>query len=549
MSSLIDYINWYADFTFYDYPFNDVDNVILCTLAYYRFDAKKTAERPTALRRCMTNPDTKDPFLLAAANSRRFGDLMMSDYVEAFSRDTATQFAAMTFHLYDNVYYIAFRGTDNSLIGWKEDFVMSYKKTEGQQKAVDYLNDVIKDDKEYIIGGHSKGGHLALYSACNLSDEKLGTIKHIYNNDGPGLCPEVCDLSPVEKIKDRVTVILPRYCIFGKIFAHGFKDVKIVTSSYKNIMEHDPISWNVNCGKLDTVAEFDPGSEWINEIAEQWLQDVLPEERERLVNSVFAIAEARGAETYDEAVNLDVDSVEDLIVNVVESDSLKTVAKLPEKVLFGDFIARLRKGKLSRFIDANQLIEGIVFAVIGLLMTIFSDNAFQTIVVLLLGGVVIFQLVYTIKKLRDSHWDFVKEKTRVYIFVAITTLFMLVFVKDDALFIVGSGIIAGWLLVIAYKSFLAFKQSKVHDFAFGKNLVKSILYTGCGFFIIAAPSATVQWFMIVLGGVMAIDGVSAIIYSFIEASEKYSKKYRRIKDKVKHHRSAEEETASSEEKG
>lgn len=533
MSSLADYIRWYADFTFYDHPFNDVDNFVLCMLTYYEFDEKKIKEHPVSLRRCMVSSTEKDEFLRAACESRRFGNLMVSDFHEVFSRDTSTQYAAMTFHLYDEVYYVAFRGTDYSLVGWKEDFVMSYKKTVGQQKSLEYLDSVIKDDREYIVGGHSKGGNLALYSTCHLSDEKLSRVKRIYNNDGPGLCPEVCDTKLVDRILDRVVVYYPRYCIFGKIFAHDYKNVTIVTSSYKKIMEHDIISWNVDHGKPDAVDSFDPQSEWINSIAEQWVKDVSPEEREKLVNSIFTTAEARGATTYPEAIKLDVDGVEELIVNVVESDSLKTVAKIPEKVLFGDLIARLRTGKLSKFIDANQLIEGIVFTVIGLLMTIFTDNAFQLIITLALGAVVVFQLVYTIKKLHDSHWDFVKEKTRVYIFVVIVTLFAIVLVKDNALFVVGSGLCGGWLLVIAYRSFLAVRQSQKHDFAFWKNIVKSILYTGCGIFIVFAPSATVQWFMLVLGGLMVIDGISAIIFSFIEANEKYYKKYHHIKDKVK----------------
>lgn len=534
MSSLADYINWYADASFYDKPFNEVDNVVLCTLTYYDFDPKAIGDRSVSLRRCVTNSTEKDPFLNAVVKSRRFGSLMVSDYVEVFSRDTSTQFAALTFHLYDDVYLVSFRGTDNSLVGWKEDFVMSYKKTEGQLKAVEYLNDIIRDDRKYILAGHSKGGNLAMYGACYISDEKLSRVIHIYNNDGPGLCPEVSDVSLIERIKDRVTVIHPRYCVFGKFFAHDYKDVKIVTSSAKGIMEHDSITWEVEYGKLHTVDRFDPNSEWINEIAAKWLEDVAPEEREKLVNSVFATAEARGAKTYTEAMKLDIDGVQDLIVNVVESDSLKTVAKIPEKVLFGDMIARLRTGKLAKFIDANQLIEGIVFTVIGLLMTIFTDNAFRFIIIVLLGAVVAIQLVYTIKKLREDHWNFVREKTRVYIFLVVATLFAVILVKNEALFIVGSGLCGGWLLVVAYRSFLAFRQSKVRDFAYWKNLVKSILYACCGAFIILAPSDTVQWFMLVLGGVMAIDGISAIIFSFIEANDKYSRKYHHLKERVKH---------------
>ena len=530
MSSLADYIRWYAELSFYEKPFNEVDNLVLSMLTYYRF---KGSDRPQTLRRCIIGSTEKDAFLRAAVNSRRFGNLMVSDYSEVFDRDTEVQFAAMMFHLHDNVYYIAFRGTDNSLVGWKEDFIMSYRITEGQTLSVKYLERVIADDRDYIVGGHSKGGNLALYSSCHVSEEKRKRIIHIYNNDGPGLCPEVSDITLVEKIKDRTTVILPRYCVFGKVFAHDIPDTKIVTSSFEGIYEHDVISWCVDHGELDLADDFDPASVWINSVAEKWLDDVEPAEREALVNSVFSVAESRGAETYTEAVKLDVDRVEDLLKNVVESDSLKTVAKIPEKVLFGDFIVRLKSGKLAKFINANQLIEGIAFTVFGILMAIFSDKAFHVIITVLLGGVVVFQFIYTVIKLHESHWNFVYERTRVYIFVVIATLFAIILVKQEAMFIVGSGVAGGWLLVVAYKSFLAFKQSKKRDFAFWKNVIKSIVYTGCGIFIILAPSETVQWFMLVLGGLMAIDGISAIIYSFIDANEKYYAKYNKIKEKVK----------------
>ena len=97
MSSLTDYVNWYADLSFYDMPFNDVDNVVLCTLTYYDFDPKVISDRSASLRRCVINSADNDPFLKAVAESRRFGSLLVSDYVEVFSRDTSTQFAALTF--------------------------------------------------------------------------------------------------------------------------------------------------------------------------------------------------------------------------------------------------------------------------------------------------------------------------------------------------------------------------------------------------------------------------------------------------------------------
>lgn len=533
MSSLAEYIRWYAEFSFYDKPFNDVDNLVLSMLAYYSFDGKKNSERPKVLRRCVANSPKNDDFLSAVLNSRRFGNLMVSDYAETFSRDTTTQFAAMTFHLRDNLYYIAFRGTDNSLVGWREDFIMSYKMTAGQQKAVQYLEDVIRDDRVYIIGGHSKGGHLALYSSCLVSREKQNRIKQIYNNDGPGLCPEVSDVSLVEAVRDRVTVIVPQYCVFGKIFDHHFADWKIVSSSYQGINQHDIISWEVDDGKLALVKNYAPESNWINSVAEKWIEDVAPADRETLVNSIFDTMEARGAETYTEALESGLDGMEDVLKNIVESDSFNTVAKIPEKMLFGGLPKRLRTGKLATFINANQLAEGVIFVIFGLLMIIVPRWAFHIIITSLLGGLLIFQFGYTIRRLYQSHWNFESERTRFYIFAVIAVLFTVIMVKQEAMSVIGSGVAGVWLFITAFKSFLAVKKSETRDFLFWKNIVKTVLYSWCGIFIVLAPTAFLMWFVLALGVVMVIDGVCTIFYSIIQANEKYSEKYDNIKAKVR----------------
>ncbi len=533
MSSLAEYIDWYSDFTFYEKPFNEVDNLVLCMLTYYDYDLNsKSGDRTATLRRCLKNDHESDDFIKAAYNSVRFGRLVISDFTDVFDKKASVQFAAMTFRLTDSLYYIAFRGTDDSLVGWREDFMMSYTKTPAQQEALDYLERVIDDSSEYYVGGHSKGGNLALYGCCNLSEKKLSRVKHIYNNDGPGLCPEVSDVSLIDRIRLRTTVIMPSYCVFGKIFPHDFPDKKIVKSSYKNIEQHDIMSWQVDRGKLDRAPDFEPSSLWINEVADKWLDVVTAEERERLVNSIFDTVEKHGAETRQQILDGGVDEVEDLLVNMVETDSIKTAAKIPERFVFGDFMDRLRTGKLSKFIKANELIEGIVFLVIGILMLIFPQGALQIIAVAALGALVVFQLIHTLRKLYESNWNFSRERTRVYIFLIITTIFALVLVKDQALFVVGSGLAGGCLLVIAYRSFLQVKDSPVRDFAYIKNALKALLYFICGIMVLVTPLQTLKWFMLALGVIMVIDGICTIVYSFIQANERYARKYSDIRDKV-----------------
>ena len=534
MNSLTDYIRWYSDLSFYEVPFNEVDNLVLSNLSYYSFDLKKNDGKPMILRNCIKGSDN-DAFFAAAKQSVRFGRMLVSDFEEVFDKKNSTQFAAMTFHLHDNLYYISFRGTDNTLVGWREDFMISYKKTSSQTLAVQYLEGVIKEGNEYYVGGHSKGGHLSMYGCCHLPDEKLSLVKHIYNNDGPGLCPEVTDITLMDRIKSRVTVILPQYCIFGRIFAMDELDTRIVSSSVKGVNQHDLITWGVKHGRLDTVKDFDPDSLWINGVTDNWIKDNSTEEREKFVTSVFDSFESRGAESREEIMKDGVEDIETLLKKMVETDTLKTAAKIPEKVLFGDFWQRLRTGKLAKLISANQLIEGIVMSVLGLLMLIFPTRAFNIIIIVILGGVVAFQFFYTLRKLYECKWNFEKERARVYIFAAIATVFAIILVKKQAIFIVGSAISGCWLLVIAYRSFLAVKKSKVRDFAYVKNIIKAIVYFICGVFIMVAPAEMIKWFMLTLGAVMTIDGLSSIVYSFIQANEKYSEKYSHLKEKVTHH--------------
>ena len=136
--------------------------------------------------------------------------------------------------------------------------MISYMKTDAQQRSVKYLGEHIAEGNMYYVGGHSKGGNLALYGCCNLDDVRLGRVVRIYNNDGPGLCPEVSDVSLIDRISGRTTQIMPRYSVFGRLFAHDIKDTKIVTSSAENLMQHDIMTWEIKEGKLSLAKDFDP---------------------------------------------------------------------------------------------------------------------------------------------------------------------------------------------------------------------------------------------------------------------------------------------------
>ena len=202
MADIFDYLTWRGDLSFAQDPPNEVDALVFSGLAYIRFRKKGElcTEMPVPLKeaaenffaqtdyetRCRVQKDLE--LLHAAAATRRFGETEICMCRDTLIPEQETQFAAMTFLLDDGSMFLSFRGTDNSLVGWKEDFNMTFQQTiPAQRLAQQYAREV---SLEYLrpmrMGGHSKGGNLAVFAAARSSPSLQKKILEVYNNDGPG---------------------------------------------------------------------------------------------------------------------------------------------------------------------------------------------------------------------------------------------------------------------------------------------------------------------------------------------------------------------------
>ena len=210
MATIFDYLNWRGDISLNEDPFNEVDNLILAELTYTQFDGL-TGEGgdPVTIEEVREgffsthdrteikiddNPIVRAPLLMdGMVSGQRFAGTELSYYVNMIDTEKDLQMAAVTYKLNDGSYYIAFRGTDNTIVGWKEDFTMSYlPETEGQRRAVEYLNKVGPGCRGSIrVGGHSKGGNFAIYASAFCSSEIRDKIETVYSNDGPGFRNEI----------------------------------------------------------------------------------------------------------------------------------------------------------------------------------------------------------------------------------------------------------------------------------------------------------------------------------------------------------------------
>ncbi|MDR2748108.1 MAG: DUF2974 domain-containing protein, partial [Treponema sp.] len=226
MAGIFDYINWRGDLSFLKVPFNPVDNIILTHISYFPFDhivggpkenkgisiaeaAKKVSgilkRRPAAFDDELVFRD--DPALIRAlGSSERYGNLELQGYVNQIDPKAEKQFSALSILGRGNFSLISYRGTDNTIVGWKEDFNMSFSgAVPAQIEAVSYLEEMAPRIRGPLrLGGHSKGGNLAVYAASFCKKSIRRRIRAIYSNDAPGFNRQVLESPGYVEIKDRI---------------------------------------------------------------------------------------------------------------------------------------------------------------------------------------------------------------------------------------------------------------------------------------------------------------------------------------------------------
>ena len=226
-------------------------------------------------------------FLNTLANSERFGKVIIVDYIDLYHKKKY-QFSSTGFLYDDSQMYIAFRGTDNSIVAWKEDFMMSFSVIPAQKFALSFLKKVISKhpNTDFIVGGHSKGGNLAIYSCAMCEKEFQDRITTIYNNDGPDLCEEVINTDVMKTIEDRIVKIVPDFCIVGMIF-NNTKNIKVVKADNPAFLQHDILNWNCIGTNFEYVDDVSKNANRFNSLIDKVLENTDLSKRKEYVNNFF----------------------------------------------------------------------------------------------------------------------------------------------------------------------------------------------------------------------------------------------------------------------
>lgn len=335
LANILSYLRWRGDLTFKENKFNEIDNLLLSVLAYY--DLKDIVDKQEiSLKEAYKIYEKKNRqvsgLILSIDNtlfkemalSRRFGDAKLSYYTDILNQ--MTQFAAMKIKLDDDTYYITFRGTDDSLIGWKENFTMTYEITPAQQTAVQYLNEVIKSQDYIRLGGHSKGGNLAVFSAAMSKPSIRSQIKEIYSNDGPGLSFDLVPYERYQAIADKIIKFVPAFDVVGMLFEQP-TNVRIIASSQKGLLQHSINSWLVEGTSICKKEIMEQDSLVCQSILKETLDYLSMTQRRQLVDELFDILKKNNCETLRDVSNLGIEKFI-TILHSLSSDSKDIIKKM-----------------------------------------------------------------------------------------------------------------------------------------------------------------------------------------------------------------------------
>ena len=307
MPDIFEYIKWRGDLSFYSDPPNEIDALVFSGLTYICYGAVLSADISVhvtlreAAQEVLAMPDTLSrsqirndrELLRVASESDRFGNCILTHYVEYIVPEEETQFAAVTFLLDDGSAFLAFRGTDDSLTGWKEDFNMSFlESVPAQRMAVDYVESFAESHVMPIrLAGHSKGGNLAVYAGARVTEMTQNRILHVYNNDGPGFGPHMMTDEGYLRIIPKIRTFVPQSSVIGMLLEHE-EPYTVIRSDQVSLLQHDFYSWRLLGRSFIRMEDMTADSRFLDMTIKNWIAQMSPQERNVLVDALFGLLES-----------------------------------------------------------------------------------------------------------------------------------------------------------------------------------------------------------------------------------------------------------------
>ena len=340
MAGIFDYLSWRGDLSFSQSPLNPVDALIFCQLSYLPFDnmvpapgsgrrsraraagdshgagsRARDADFPCGISVCAAAQIfakkreknaldgyvifKDDPELLETlGRSSRFKDCLLHSFVNHVDEAQEKQFSAVCIDT-GAFNFIAYRGTDVTLVGWKEDLNMSFCDTvPSQLEAVAYLEAAAKNTcGTLLIGGHSKGGNLAVYAASSCSKRTGRRIGSIYSFDAPGFQRKLISGDGFRQMRDRINLYIPQSSVVGLLFEHG-KDFIVIKSTQSGLLQHELYTWELTYNDMVRLDEFTQHNRFVDKTLKDWIGSLDYAQRREFSEALFTILNATRAKSF-----------------------------------------------------------------------------------------------------------------------------------------------------------------------------------------------------------------------------------------------------------
>lgn len=313
--TIIDYCKKKGDLSFDELPFNEVDSLVLCQLSYMKIDsivpsldepekyvcladiaAHQNYDKLFMDPRFTTNNRKLFEAMLAG---KRFNKVRIGFHIDLIVEQSEIQFSAVTYGLPNGDYYVCYRGTDETFIGWKEDFNMAFStQVPCQESAKQYLKMVTdKFTGNFYIGGHSKGGNLAVYAAMTSPKTMRPRIIKVFDHDGPGFREDVLESFDKEGIMEILYKTMPHDAIVGMLFQNPSTKYEVVESRGINVQQHDPFNWRVKGEEFYKVKDIFKSRQFSDGTVNRWISAMTDEQKHDFVEALYSIVSASEAKT------------------------------------------------------------------------------------------------------------------------------------------------------------------------------------------------------------------------------------------------------------
>lgn len=403
-NNMYSYLRWRGDIDLAKAPFNEIDALVLSIFSYLNLPGIVSSDGETitiadAAKKYFSEDNHRGDHdyyqtlfeLMASAN--RFKNAKLSYYVNTLTDQT--QFSAIKIQLANGINFIAFRGTDDSLVGWKEDFEISFKTTIAQKQAVSYLNEIMsQDEQDYMLGGHSKGGNLAEYAALNIEPKFRKRIKRIYTFDSPGIAQEVGNQIPQKFLQETLYRYVPEFSIIGRLFEPDGIPAIIVESNRKNLTQHDAFSWEITGSSFVTRSHPNAQAKIYNQLINEWIGDATLAERESLTNDLFASFAASGATKINELGKNGFGGFGAILISFANS-SRKTRFVIGS--LFSALWQTFKNQQIIKTLFSKNTIVGWVMVILGIISLTAPQYAIRAFGALVAFGGIIFSVQQILK--------------------------------------------------------------------------------------------------------------------------------------------------------